>query len=184
MLKFDELPSVPLNDRIMVRQDEPPEESVGGILIPQAAQIQARTGTILSAGLRAMDIMYDNGDQVHDRIEFGQFAGVWEEWDHIVKAGKKMCPDGVDHAWARRPAPGYRSEAYECDTCGAVRHREPILIMNVGDILTNITKAERLRSGELTLKRYENPTVHKYERANAAPIDTTANPTNGVTYAA
>jgi len=184
MLKFDELPSTPENDRIMVRPDEPESRSKGGLFIPEIAQKQAMSATLIDAGLRARDILYDNGAKMGDKVLFGQFAGVWEEWDHITAAGNDPA---CLHDWARdSERDGFRREAWRCDACGAERLQEPVLVMNVGDILANVSKAERLRTGELKMIRYDNPTLHKYvwrDEVTAPAQDSTA-PTNGVNYAA
>ena len=186
MLKFDELPSVPLNDRIMVLPDPPPDKTEGGLAIPDIAQKQASSGRILDAGLKAMDVLYDNGDRVGDVILYGQFAGVWEEWDHIVKDGND--PE-CEHDWMHRKLENsFRRQGRECAKCGAHRLQEPLLVMMVGDILANVTKAARVRSGEISLTRgtaIDGKTVYYYKRRDEQPAtDTTANPINGVTYAA
>lgn len=186
MLKFDELPSVPLNDRIMVLPDPPPDKTEGGLAIPDVAQKQAAQGRIVDAGLKAHDILYDGGDRVGDFVLYGQFAGVWEEWDHLVKEGSD--PD-CEHDWVhRRLDNSFRRQGRECARCGAHRLQEPVLVMNVGDIQCNVSKAARVRSGELVLLRgqtIDGKTVHYYARRDEQPAtDTTANPTNGVNYAA
>ncbi len=187
MLKFDELPSTPLNDRIMVLPDPPRQETEGGLVIPEIAQKQALEATLVDAGLRARDILHDNGDMIGDRILFGQFAGVWEERDHLVKDGNDpSCPHSD---WVhRRLESTFRRQGKECAACGAWRLQEPVLIMNVGDILANISKAERLRSGEFQLVRatsFDGKTTHVYRHRDeiaAAPASTA--PTNGVTHVA
>lgn len=186
MLKFDELPSTPENDRIMVRPDAPEERTRGGLIIPEIAQKQAMSATLIDAGLRARDILYDNGAQMGDKVLFGQFAGVWEEWDHIVVDGNDPT---CEHDWERDPeSGGFRREAWKC-ACAARRLQEPVLVMNVGDILANVSKAERLRSGEMTLHKarsFDGKTTHVYlRRDEVTPTfsDSTA-PTNGVNHAA
>lgn len=186
MLKFDELPSVPLNDRIMVLPDPPPDKTEGGLAIPDVAQKQANQGRIIDAGLRAHDILYDNGDRVGDVILYGQFAGAWEEWDHIVKEGSDPA---CEHDWIHRKLENsFRRQGRECAKCGAHRLQEPVLIMNVGDILANVSKSERVRGGAMVLKRgqaIDGKTVHFYQRRDEVPVtDSTATPANGVNYAA
>jgi len=186
MLKFDELPSVPLNDRIMVLPDQPKERTDGGIVIPDVAMRVGTQAKLIDAGLRARDILHDNGDQIGDTVLFGQFAGVWEEWDHIITAGKDPS---CAHDWAHdHTLAGFRRQGLKCVDCGAQRLQEPVLVMNVGDILANVSKAERIRSGELVLKRatsFDGKTTHVYLRRDeiTAAQDSTT-PTNGVTHVA
>ncbi len=166
MLKFDELPSTPLNDRIMVLPDQPVEKTDGGLHIPDVAMRVATVATIMDAGLRARDVMYDNGDQVGDKVLFGQFAGVWEEWDRIVTEGKD--PKCAHAEWAYAPKfKGFRRVGYSCTGCGAERVNDAVLVMNVGDILANVTKAARIRAGEIVLVKaqgYDGKTTHVYRR--------------------
>lgn len=172
MLKFDELPSTPENDRIMVLPDQPKDESDGGIAIPDIAMRVGTSATILDAGLRARDVLYDNGAKIGDKVLFGQFAGVWEEWDHLIKDGSDPS---CDHDWAYDPTlKGFRRQGRKCGACGAQRMIEPVLIMNVGDILSNISKAERLRNGELRLVRaaaFDGRTTHVYRRWDDGSAD-------------
>ncbi len=187
MLKFDELPSTPENDRIMVQPDQPVEKTIGGLHIPDIGVKVANQGKILSGGLLAMDVMYDRDDRVGDTVLFGQFSGVWEEWEHITKAGNN--PDCTHENWAYDPdAKGFRRQGYKCSDCDARMMQEPILVMNVGDILTNVTKAERLRTGETLLVRGEafgtGKTTHVYRRKGEAPAYQINPETNGVTHVA
>ncbi len=177
MLKFEELPSLPEGDRIMVQPEEPQNETEGRLVIPEIAQRHANVGRIVAAGLKALDILVDNGGKVGDRIWFGQYAGVWEEWDHIVKAGGDASCKHVE--WSREPSlSGIRRNGYKCDSCGALRKQEPLLIMNIGDVLANADKAERVRNGEVVLilgASFDGKTQHVYQRPTP-----NLNTTNGV----
>lgn len=186
MLKFDELPALPEGDRIMVRPNPPVTKTIVGLEIPEVAQNQAHEGKILAAGLKALDIMFDNGQEVGDMVVYGQFAGAWEEWDHIMKLGKDA---DCEHAEWSRHHPStirddkskYRCSGYICDACGALRLQEPILIMNVGDVLANITKAERVREGKMAIvigETAEGKTQHYVPRMKVNPQ------TNGATHVA
>lgn len=185
--QIGELPGEPENDRVLVLPDQPPAETVLKLHVPDIAQKQAHGGVIVAAGLSARDTLWDNGQQVGDRVLYGQYAGVWEEWDHIVANGKdKKC----QHAeWSREPSlNGFRRDGYRCDGCGAKRVIEPLLVMNVGDILINVDKADRVRSGELTVIRAataDGKTQHVYRRRDemAAFASTLPMTTNGVAHA-
>lgn len=149
MLTGNQLPCAPNNDRILVQPDPPREQSEGGLIIPNTSQVRANFGHVLAAGLVAMDRMHDHGHEIGDRIWWGQFAGVIEEWDHVTKPGKGPC----EHDWSRTKSPAVNVHAFICDHCSAYRLKEPVLIMNVEDILGNETLAQRLRSGEMAIAK-------------------------------
>ena len=176
ILNLNELPAEPEADRILVRPEQPRMETdTGRLVIPETAATQAHAGTIMAAGLKARDIMYDNGQEIGDTIWYGQFAGVWEEWDHIVKAGKD--PECQHESWDYEASLKiFRGRGYKCRECGALRQQEPLLFMNVGDILANVDKARRFRAGQMELVRRETQdgkTCHLVERPYAATITST-----------
>ena len=184
ILKVDELPALPEADRIMVRPQEPQEETeTGRLVLPDVAKTQAHFGTIVAAGLKALDIMYDNGQEVGDTIWYGQFAGTWEEWDHLVKAGNKAsCKH---ESWDYEPSlKTFRGKGWKCGGCGALRKQEPLLVMNIGDVLANVDKAARVRSGTMSIAlRYtqDGKTCHIVQRASDAPLSLNTTHTNGAT---
>jgi co-chaperonin GroES (HSP10) len=144
ILKGDQLPGMPAHDLIMIQPDPVETETIVKLVIPELAQVRASSGRIVHAGLKARDQMYDNGHELGDRIWFGKYAGIWEEWDHITEPGKEDCT----HDWARAPNPGDRMQAFVCE-CGAKRLQEPVLVMNVADIKVNVSLEDRLRSGDM-----------------------------------
>jgi len=178
MLKFDELPAMPQADRIFVRPQQPREDTdTGRLFLPDVAKTQAHAGTIIAAGLRAMDIMYDNGQEIGDEIWYGQFAGTWEEWDHIVKPGKdSKCKH---ESWDYEPSlKMFRGKGFKCSECGALRQQEPLLIMNVGDVLCNVESAARVRSGDAQIIRgvtADGKTCHFIRRRDEMTISTSSN---------
>lgn len=186
----DALPALPEADRILVRPNPPVTETVGGLEIPDIAQHQAHEGRIIAAGLKALDIMYDNGQQIGDHVIYGQFAGAWEEWDHIVKPGKD--PKCAHEEWSRHSPSTirddkskYRCSGYQCDSCGALRLQEPLLVMNVGDVLANVSKAARFRAGEMGTvigtDKATGRTCHMIVRGDELYVTSTATNTNGAT---
>lgn len=159
MLIGDELPGTPNNDRVMVKPDPPPEKE-GALWVPDIAKHRANKGVLMAAGLLAHDKLADNDDRIGDRIWWGQYAGVIEEWDHITEPGREGC----EHTWSRGPSPGDRITLFLCD-CGAKRLKEPTLVMNVEDILVNEDKEARRRRGEIVLFKAQDKdgkTVHRY----------------------
>jgi chaperonin GroES len=190
ILKADELPALPEADRIMVRPNPPITTTIGGLEIPDIALLQAHQGRIIAAGLKAMDIMHDNGQQIGDEVLYGQFAGAWEEWDHIMKPGNN--PDCIHEEWSRHSPSSirdekskYRCSGYRCDACGALRLQEPLLIMNVGDIMANVDKASRQRSGDMMVvmgHTIDGKTNHVILRKGEAYASSDSTATNGVTH--
>ncbi len=68
----------PLGDRILVKQDDEPQKTEGGIYLPEAAQEAPQRGTIVSVGAgKALD----NGQirepllKVGDKVIFGKYSG-------------------------------------------------------------------------------------------------------------
>jgi co-chaperonin GroES (HSP10) len=165
---------MPNNDRVMIQPDPPEERTSGGLYIPEKAQQWSVKGTILHGGLTARDLMYDHGHQVGDRVQFGQLAGVWLEWDHITELGIKL--DCI-HDWVSAPCHVPRVQKKKCHECGAVRTQEPVLVMNVEDILLNETAEERIRSSEFKIARgksADGKTTHVIVRETSATMNHTA----------
>jgi chaperonin GroES len=150
VLNKNELPVAPLGERILLLPDPPDELTDGGLHIPEIAQSRPFAGRVVAAGLKALDKLYDNETRIGDRCWWGKFAGVIEEWDHIVEDGKEACDA---HSWERAPSPGDRIAAYSCRACSAVRWAEPLIVANVDDLLCNIDLADRLRSGAVDYVR-------------------------------
>lgn len=150
-LEKDQLPAAPSGPRILTRPT-PPKEEENGIAIPEIAQQRAHFGTIVHAGLTARDTLYDQGHQIGDDIWWGKFAGVVEEWDHIIIEGPtyKKCKA---HDWARAKSPGDRMHEWKCSHCESVRRAEPVIVMNVDDILCNVSLQRRMESGEVGIVR-------------------------------
>lgn len=174
ILKPGQLPACPNNDRIMIQPDHVKEETETGLIIPEIAQKRANFGTIIHGGLKARDMLHDNGHQIGDHVWFGQFAGVWEEWDHITKLGDIGNCKHED--WSRAPSPGDRMQAFTCSRCGAYRLKEPVLIMNVEDILANESLERRIESGDsgiLPGKTADGVTQHFIARRTDSPINST-----------
>jgi len=140
-----ELPAAPRGSRILVKPDEPDDQTVTGLKIPDVAKNRVATGVILSAGLAAHDQMHDHLDKVGDRVWWGLLAGVWQEWDHIVKPGKDAsCGHNEPDCWSRHPCTRDRTNAFACK-CGAIRWQEAILLMDVDDLQANEDLEERKR---------------------------------------
>lgn len=145
-----DLPIQPLGERVAYRQNPPDEESEGGIVVPEVAQHKPFAGILLAAGLQALDKLYDMGVQIGDEVWWGKFAGVMEEWDHIVEPGKTA---NCEHGWARHIVKRYGIQGFKCEKCAAIRYVETIIIGNVDDVMGSVQLAERIRAGTMTAKR-------------------------------
>lgn len=164
IMGIGELPSAPLGDRVLVIRDQPQTESEGGIKIPENAGSKPNTGRLVHAGLQARDKMWDHGLELGDSVVWGQFAGVYYQWDHLVKDGDPKC---AHSEWSRMPRPYEDASAFRCDMCNAERWVEPASLMNVDDIQTSVELEEKLRTGKFTIKRGKNQdgaTCHFIER--------------------
>jgi chaperonin GroES len=179
MLRGNELPAMPNNDRIIVRPDPPKDRSEGGIIIPETSKEWATKGILVHAGLKARDIMYDHGHEMGDRIWFGQFAGVWQEWDHVTEEGSDVACEHGD--WRTLGCDLPKTYRRKCGMCGAIRTQEPIFIMNAEDILANETAEERRRKAEMGISRgrtEDGATMHVIVRPGDKNMTTTLEGTN------
>jgi co-chaperonin GroES (HSP10) len=164
MLNADQLPAQPRGSRILVRPLPPVEESEI-IITPDDQKRRPNKGTIVAAGLTALDQLHDHGDRLGDLIWWGKFAGVMEEHDHLVTPGAKDC----SHSWVRTPDPHPHNRSWECSQpkCGARRQAELLLVMNADDILANESLARRLEQGAVEILRSKTAngqTQHYIER--------------------
>lgn len=150
LLHSDELPAAPIGDRILVRP-APPDEESQLIIKPDDQKYRPNKGEIVAAGLSARDKLHDQGGEIGDTIWHGKFAGVMEEWDHYEHMGKGA--DKCQHVWTRSPAERPRDKKWSCDACSSTRIAEHILVMNVDDILGNVTLQRRIDSGVISVKR-------------------------------
>ena len=68
----------PLGDRVVVRREEPKEEKIGGIYIPDSAKDKPTEGVVLSVGSgtwRQDGRLWPVNVSVKDKILFGKYAG-------------------------------------------------------------------------------------------------------------
>lgn len=164
ILRDGQLPAAPTGERIMVIADPPPEESQV-IVKPDDQKLRPHIGVIMHAGLGALDKMHDHGHEIGDRIWWGKFAGVFEEWDRITVETKKGA--ACDHLWTRQAAPMPHVKVWKCDHCESTRQCDAIGIMNVDDVLANESLERRIEGGSVGYKRgvlSNGKTQHVLER--------------------
>lgn len=69
---------IPLGDRVLVKQDDEPQKSEGGIFLPETAKEAPQWGTVLAVGPGRQ---LDNGDnrpltvKKGDKVIFGKYSG-------------------------------------------------------------------------------------------------------------
>lgn len=148
-----DFPFAVVGERCLVKADPPRKRTVGGIELPVTSQLRPFTGTLLDAGLQARDKLHDHGVQLGDRVWFGKFAGIVEEWDHVIEGDHTLPDDAYD--WAFESAEPGDATKYRCRKTGALRAVEPFVVLNAEDILSSQQLAERLRSGEVEYRRGE-----------------------------
>lgn len=158
ILDMGKLPAAPRAGRILCLPDPPKSESDCGLIIPDSAMVQAHYGTIIHAGLTARDAMYDHGDEIGDKVWWGKFAGVMEEWDRIIEDGKRPCPI-EDHSWERVPGNhGKNVHRFSCMHCKSQRRVDLVVVMNHDDLLCNVTAERRRDAGKYTITRGKTAT--------------------------
>jgi len=150
ILGKNELPGAVIGERVFLLPDPPKEETEYGLHIPEVAQLRPFTGVLIDAGLKALDQLYDQGIEIGDHVWWGKFAGVIQEWDHIIEDGNKPCSE---HRWARVPTTRDRTSNYTCDTCGAKRTIESLIVANVEDIQVSVELGQRRRDGRTKYRR-------------------------------
>lgn len=149
-------PARPLGDRILVRQMPISETTETGLFKPEVAQERQFAGTLLAAGDDAADKLYDYGVEIGDEIWFAKYAGLLEEWQHIVHETDTSCPHETwdfvpknDDAMKHVPKQGMINEVRSCRACGTVRVSEKIIVLRAEDIVMDTDLQVRIERGEM-----------------------------------
>lgn len=168
------VPAAPIGTRVFVRPHPIAGENEAGIVTPDEAKRRQMAGTLVAAGDSAADTLYDYGVELGDEIWYGKYAGIIEEWQHIVKDGRGSCQhDGAwDHVPKRVSSITDKEVKYdarwsglnidddaelrECRTCGALRLSERMIIMDVADIVCSVDLQVRLERGVVQRERQTN----------------------------
>lgn len=80
-LKGHKLPYFPIGDRVFVdRQTEEDIQTRAGIIIPGRSANALNYGVVLAAGPAALDVLYDAGIKIGDRVMWGRYAGDPLQW--------------------------------------------------------------------------------------------------------
>jgi co-chaperonin GroES (HSP10) len=147
MLGPNDLPYAVTGERCFIKVDPPKRRTVGGLEIPITAQVRAFSGQLIDAGLQARDKLRDHGYQIGDHVIFGKFAGIVEEWDHVIDGDDQQADDSYD--WALESHQPGEPMIYKCRKTGALRAIEPAVVLNCDDLLASVELAHRRRSGDV-----------------------------------
>jgi co-chaperonin GroES (HSP10) len=166
MLGPNEFGRAVIGVRCLVLVDEPKKLTAVGLHIPDEAKVRAFSGVLLDAGLQARDRLHDHGIEIGDRIEYGRFAGIIEEWERITEGPHDLPDDAYDWRFVGRK--DNQETTYRCDKTGAVRVISPIVVMNCDDIISSYSLDQRRASGAVKYVTAQTPdgrTQHVIERA-------------------
>lgn len=160
-------PGHPMGNRVLVRPHPIAGQTEGGLHKPDEAKQRHMAGVLIAVGDMAADSLYDLGVEVGDEVWYGRYAGLIEEWQHIVREGKGECTHlGVWEAVPKRTSsvtaeivkhdprwdglnPHDENELRECRGCGALRLSERLLIMDKEDIVIDVDLRVRIERGEV-----------------------------------
>lgn len=155
-------PGHPLGERVLVREFPPESESEGGIAIAEKAKTRYMAGQLVAVGDQAADRLYDVGVEIGDEIWYAQYAGVVQEWQHIVGKDNADCPhDGVwdlipvtdAKKWATVGGKNDNINLRECRSCGTLKAAERLIVMAYDDVHLDVDLEERLESGTFRRRR-------------------------------
>lgn len=148
-------PAQPLGDRVFVRPHPIEDVTEGGLAKPEIAKERQYAGTLLAAGDQAADKLYELGVEIGDEIWYAKYAGIIEEWHHIVKDGAPECThdsawdfvskDSAD--WSYAPKKDDDTKLRACRTCGALRVTERVILMSTDDLACDVDLQRRLEAG-------------------------------------
>lgn len=157
-------PGHPFGERILVREFAPESQAEGSaIALPEDAKARCMAGVIVAVGDQAADKLRDLGAEIGDEVWYAKYAGVIQEWHHIVGKDNEACPHdsawdfvpGTDKRWAALGVPDDNRRLRSCRSCETLRLTERVIVMAVEDIHVNVDVLERIECGELVRRRGE-----------------------------
>jgi len=94
------LPYFPIGDRVFVgRNNEEDVQTKAGIIIPGRSGSTLNYGVILAAGPQALDVLYDAGINIGDRVMWGRYAGDPLQWRSDSAGVKEVYVVNVKDIW-------------------------------------------------------------------------------------
>jgi co-chaperonin GroES (HSP10) len=156
-----EAPGLPLGARVFVREFAAESKTEGGLDVAETAKERYFAGIIVAAGDQAADKLYDLGVELGDEIWFGKYAGLIQEWQHIVGRDNADClHDSAweyvtrdDKRWAGLGSKDDNRTLRACRSCGTLKLVERVLVMAVDDLCVDVDLQVRLERGEVVRKR-------------------------------
>lgn len=150
-------PAHPLGARVLLREFPVESKSEGGLVKPDVAKAHYFGGEIVAAGDQAADALRDLGVEIGDEVWFAQYAGILQEWQHIVGLDDMKClHTGVwdyvattDGRWNAVGEPNENLQLRECRNCGTLKVTERMICIAVADICLDVDLQERLESGKM-----------------------------------
>lgn len=151
-------PGLPLGNRVLVREFPPESKSEGGLEMAEVAKQRYFAGTLIAAGDQAADKLYDLGVELGDEVWFGQYAGLIQQWQHIVgdldvrdchHEGAWDLVPREDHRWRFAGTPDDNRSLRACRGCGTLKLTERVIVMSVEDLCVNVDLQARLEAGHM-----------------------------------
>lgn len=157
-------PAHPLGERVFLRPLPIAGKTEGGLEIADIAKERTFAGLLLAAGDQAADKLYDVDFRIGDEVWYGKYAGVIEEWQHIVYDGEIKCSHETvwefvprnDPRWSAVRTPDEDQQLRACRACGALKLSERVIALSVDDIICSVDAQVRLDSGETKRVRSES----------------------------
>lgn len=158
-------PGLPLGNRVLVREFPPESKTEGGIEKAEVAIERYFAGTLIAAGDQAADRLYDLGVLLGDEVWYGKYAGLIQEWQHIVgEVDVKDCPHDsawefvprTDPRWRFAGTPDDNRGLRACRSCGTLKVTERVIVMSVEDLCVDVDLQRRLETGEMRRTRCED----------------------------
>ncbi len=159
-------PAHPMGARVLVREFPVASQTEGGLAIADVAKKRYFAGELIAVGDQAADKLYDLGCEIGDEIWYAQYAGLVEEWQHIVAPGSdtNCAHDSTwefvpkdDEGWKAIGEPNENMQLRACRGCGAKKLAERVLVLSVDDIILNVDVQARFERGDLERHRGEDP---------------------------
>lgn len=154
-------PAHPLGERVLVREFPVSSKTEGGLETPDVAKERYFAGILVAVGDQAADKLWDLGVEVGDEVWYSKYAGLVEEWHHVVGPDDPKCPH--DSAWEFVPKddprwgpvgePNENMTLRACRSCGTAKLSERVIVMAADDICLDVDLQVRLESGEMERRR-------------------------------
>ena len=164
-------PAHPLGERVFVRPLPIATTTESGLEIADIAKKRQFSGRLIAVGDQAADKLWDLGVRLGDEIWYAQYAGIIEEWQHLLSEGEGACPHDSawdfipreDKRWSLVAHPDSEMQLRSCRSCGAVKVSERVIMMSCEDIVCDVDLQVRLDRGEMKrIRKYDTEGKTRY----------------------